>query len=92
MGTDVMGQGSLTPPGAPGGTMKNLAQVEPRTPISSLPYTIKVPGSYYLTGNLASTTNGIFIDASQVTLDLMGFTLSGDGGHGAYRPLRPGFR
>ena len=31
MGTDVMGQGSLTPPGAPGETMKTLAQVEPRT-------------------------------------------------------------
>ena len=36
-GMDVMGQGSLTPPGAPGETMKTLAQVEPRTPISSLP-------------------------------------------------------
>ena len=52
MGTDVMGQGSLTPPGAPGETMKALAQVEPRTPISSLPYTISESGSYYVTGNL----------------------------------------
>jgi parallel beta-helix repeat protein len=59
--------------------MKTLEQLEPRTPISSLPYTIKYPGSYYLTGNLASTTNGIVIHASQVTLDLMGFTLSGAG-------------
>lgn len=30
-------QGSLTPPGAPGPTMLSLSQVEPRTPISSLP-------------------------------------------------------
>jgi len=79
MGTDVMGQGSLTPPGAPGETMKTLAQVEPRTPISSLPYTISEPGSYYVTGNLSSTTNGIVIESSGVTVDLMGFSLRGDG-------------
>ena len=44
MGMDVMGQGSLTPPGAPGETMHTLEEVyertDPRTPISSLPYTI----------------------------------------------------
>ena len=44
MGPDVMGQGSLTPPGAPGETMHTLEEVyertDPRTPISSLPYTI----------------------------------------------------
>jgi parallel beta-helix repeat protein len=74
-------QGELAPPaGAPAPTMKTLEQLEPRTPISSLPYTIKDSGSYYLTGNLASTTNGIVIHADNVTLDLMGFTLSGDGG------------
>jgi parallel beta-helix repeat protein len=72
-------QGALVPPGAPGATMKTLEQLEPRTPISSLPYTIKDSGSYYLTGNLASTTNGIVIHADNVTLDLMGFSLSGDG-------------
>jgi hypothetical protein len=33
-------QGSLTPPGAPAPTMKTLTQIEPRTPISSLPFTI----------------------------------------------------
>jgi parallel beta-helix repeat protein len=77
--THTRAQGALTPPGPPGPTMKTLEQIEPRTPISSLPYTIKYPGSYYLTGNLASTTNGIVIHANQVTLDLMGFTLSGAG-------------
>ena len=78
-GTHVMGQGSLTPPGAPGETMKTLAQVEPRTPISSLPYTINESGSYYVTGNLSSTGSGIIIESSGVTVDLMGFSLTGDG-------------
>jgi hypothetical protein len=59
--------------------MKSLDQVEPRTPISSLPFAINQSGSYYLTGNLQFTgASGIAIriDASNVTLDLMGFTLS----------------
>ena len=77
-------QGSLTPPGAPGATMKTLQQVEPRTPISSAPYTISQPGSYYLTTNLTSTHHGVVITASGVTLDLMGFTLSGDRGRSDY--------
>ena len=86
MGTDVMGQGSLTPPGAPGETMHTLEEVyertDPRTPISSLPYTISEPGSYYVTGNLSSTGHGIVIEASGVTVDLMGFSLTGDGING----------
>jgi hypothetical protein len=52
----AFGQGSLTPPGAPAPTMKTLQQVEPRTPISSAPFTISQPGSYYLTTNLTVTT------------------------------------
>ena len=35
-----LGQGTLTPPGAPGATMKTLDQVQPRTPIPSGLYTI----------------------------------------------------
>jgi parallel beta-helix repeat protein len=72
-------QGSLTPPGAPAPTMKSLNQIEPRTPIASLPYTITNSGSYYVTGNLtgAANTNGISIQASNVTIDLGGFTLIG---------------
>ena len=69
-------QGSLTPPGAPAPTMKTLDQIEARTPISSAPYTINNPGSYYLTTNLNVTGgNAITINASQVTLDLGGFTI-----------------
>jgi parallel beta-helix repeat protein len=75
----AFGQGVLTPPGSPAPTMKTLSQVEPRTPISSVPYTITESGSYYLTANLSSTTDGVIITTNNVTLDLMGFTISGDG-------------
>ncbi len=72
-------QGPLTPPGLPEPTMKTLDQIEPRTPIYSLPYTISQSGSYYFTGNLEFSDpsgDAITITASNVTLDLMGFTLS----------------
>lgn len=70
-------QGSLTPPGAPAPTMKSLTQVEPRTPISSAPFAITNPGSYYLTTNInVSTGNAITIASNGVTLDLNGFTIS----------------
>jgi len=79
-------QGLLTPPGAPAATMKSLAQIEPRTPISSAPFTISSPGSYYLTTNLtgAANQNGISISSGDVTLDLNGFTLSGVASAGPY--------
>ena len=73
----LFSQGVLTPPGAPAPTMKTLDQIEARTPISSLPYTISSRGSYYLTKNLNVTTgDAITINANQVTLDLNGFTIS----------------
>ena len=75
----VWAQGTLTPPGAPAPTMKTLDQVEPRIPISSLPYTISSSGSYYLTGPLTSTNTGITVSANHVTVDLMGFTIYGSG-------------
>ncbi len=79
----LLAQGSLTPPGAPAPTMKTLDQVQPRTPISALPFAITTPGSYYLTGNLSGGPGGgITISASGVTLDLMGFELVGGTGDG----------
>jgi len=78
----VFAQGNLTPPGAPAPTMKSLDQIEPRTPISSVPFTISLSGSYYVTSNLTAGVNqsGILVAADNVTLDLNGFTLSGTGG------------
>jgi hypothetical protein len=54
------------------------------TKITSLPYTISAPGFYYLDRNLKATSgNGILInsDNGSVTLDLMGFSLSGTAGN-----------
>src|ERR1039458_5869229 len=82
----AFGQGALYPTASPAPTMKTLQQIEPRTPISALPATITVSGSYYVTTNLtgiAGSTNGITILVSDVTLDLSGFTLLGVAGSGS---------
>lgn len=78
-------QGSLTPPGPPGATMLTLSQVQPRIPVdtvhtpgnSSTEFLISAPGSYYLTTNIigVSSEYGIEITASDVTLDLNGFSM-----------------
>lgn len=93
--TTALGQGALTPPGAPAPTMKTLDQLsaqiaasEARTPLSPADfgpggaYTIAAPGSYYLTGNVSSAAVSgsiLQIGASHVTLDLNGFTLAATG-------------
>jgi len=86
--TTVLGQGSLTPPGPPAAIMKTLDQIEARTPVDAVhtpgcflaQFIINQPGSYYLTTNLVAVNSkrGIQIEASNVTLDLNGFTVFGN--------------
>jgi hypothetical protein len=51
------------------------------TKITSLPYAISTPGLYYLTGNLSNSgiSDGITVSVDDVTIDLMGFRISGPG-------------
>lgn len=77
--SSAFAQGPLNPPGPPAPMMKTLDQAEPRIPIASLPVTITTSGSYYFTGNLqftAASGNAITVSAPNVTIDLMGYTLS----------------
>ena len=76
----IFAQGPLTPPGAPAAMMKTLDQVEPRIPITNLPYAVTNSGSYYLAKSLTGVIgqNGISISGvNGVSIDLMGFTLFG---------------
>lgn len=60
--------------------MRTLQQIEPRTPIGSVPFVISQPGSYYFTGPLHHGGTGVAIEiaASDVALDGGGFTLTGN--------------
>ncbi len=86
--------GPIDPPAGPvTSTMKPLDVVEPRIPIgpattpgdndaSPSLYKITQPGSYYLLGNVQGVSGkiGVEIAASNVTIDLAGFTLQGVNG------------
>jgi hypothetical protein len=82
--------GPLNPPaGAVISSMKTLSEVEPRTALSATNtpgdaasvFKITQPGSYYLTGDVTVTAakSGVVIVASNVTLDLNGFSITGAG-------------
>lgn len=81
LATATVRGGPLDPPAAPAPTDGVRG---PGTPISSLPYSITQSGYYYVTRPLLGVSgNGISISASNVTLDLGGFTLNGNGSAGA---------
>lgn len=76
--------GNLDPTASPAPTMKSLDEIEPRISIpgSDSPlgtYTISESGSYYLTGDRLCNATGIQVEADNVTLDLMGYSLIGPG-------------
>lgn len=57
--------------------------------ISSIPYTINTPGVYVVTTDLTSTSDGIIVNADNVTIDLQDHTLTGNGvsGWGIYNQV-----
>ena len=72
--------GDLTPPTGPVAATNRTA-INPQG--LTLPYTISEPGSYVLMGNIVApggfAGSAISIDADDVTLDLNGFAIVGDG-------------
>ena len=87
-GAGLLIAGPLNPPGgAVSPTYKTMTEVEPRIAINatntpgdaSSMFRISQPGSYYLTGNIASSPgkNGLAIAVGRVSIDLNGYTISG---------------
>jgi hypothetical protein len=82
--------GPLDPPAGPiAPTYKTLAEVEPRIAINAANtpgdthglFRITQPGSYYLTGDIRPAgLTAIEVAASNVTIDLNGFTIDGSAG------------
>lgn len=91
MSAGMLVAGPLNPPAGPvQSSMKPLSEIEPRIALSQANtpgdadsvFRITQPGSYYLTGNMtvAAAKAGIEVDASNVTIDLNGFTITGQSG------------
>ncbi|MEW5743921.1 MAG: right-handed parallel beta-helix repeat-containing protein [Nitrospirota bacterium] len=78
-GKNVTNVNAVTLEGKRAADIITAASDEVRTPISSLPYNISAPGSYYLTANLSSAVEGITVYVHNVTIDFNGFTMSGPG-------------
>src|SRR4051812_5160732 len=88
----MLGQGSLTPPGAPAPMFKTLSQVEPRFPIADYQTNLTMSGSYYLVTNLFSGTNlndaiNIRTNVRDITIDLNGFSIINTNGAGGSAPV-----
>jgi hypothetical protein len=78
--------GSLQPSAAPAPTMKTLNEIEPRIPIpastsAASTFIISTSGSYYLQGERLCSTIGIRVDVNNVTIDLCGYSLVGNGSY-----------
>lgn len=79
LGAAVAHAGPLTPPAGPvQPTDTAITETDPRIEISALPFFITEPGSYVVTADLTAT-EGVVILASDVSLDLDGFTIRGAG-------------
>ena len=82
----ALAQGTLGPSAAPAPSMRTLDQIEARIPLQAGSPGVSVTegriqitatGSYYLTGNVTvASGTALSIGASDVTVDLNGFTLS----------------
>ncbi|HLO39978.1 MAG TPA: right-handed parallel beta-helix repeat-containing protein, partial [Phycisphaerales bacterium] len=89
-GSVIVTAGPLDPPtGVIAPSYKTLTEVEPRTALNTTntpgdaDSTLRITksGSYYLTGDLVAKPgnfSGIEVAASNVTIDLMGFSISGE--------------
>jgi parallel beta-helix repeat protein len=67
--------------------MVSVATLEAATVITSLPYTITTQGYYVINQNLKANWHGIKVQANNVTIDLKGYSISGNnasGGYGVY--------
>jgi hypothetical protein len=82
-GPEVGPTAPLDGSGNPQPAMKTLHQVEPRIPLAggTIAHVISQPGSYYRTGNLSQSgsSSAISVTAQNVTLDLNGFAVIGNG-------------